>query len=360
MVSAPSSNPLLLPAVSKSRRVSTDDVAMAVIGCGIHSTTAILPSLRHAPVRLIAVCDLDENRRESARRQFGAEFAYRSADDLLSRPDLDAVIVVGPPDLHVSAGIAALESGRHVFIEKPPGTSIADALRLQATSRVARKELMVGFMKRHASAYRLVKQLIAGEEFGAVTSVHLTYGHWPVDGIRFHLTDMSIHALDTVRWLQGDPIRMTAYKRPVRGNHALTLILEHTSGGVSQLDLSAFHPGLQERLVVTGEQAEVRVEGMTSLTYVRQAPGKSHYDANGRLTNTWSPEMVLPDIENDELIIQGYAAELIAFAVAIREGKGVNASIDDGVAAMGLIEAIVEAPEGLSTADLPITGAAPV
>ena len=52
-------HPLDLPAVSLADRDRSEDVAVGVIGCGLHSTTAILPSLRHAPIRLVAVCDLD-------------------------------------------------------------------------------------------------------------------------------------------------------------------------------------------------------------------------------------------------------------------------------------------------------------
>ncbi|OLC47921.1 MAG: hypothetical protein AUH80_04110 [Chloroflexi bacterium 13_1_40CM_4_65_16] len=239
-----------------------------------------------------------------------------------------------------------------VFIEKPPGNSLSDAMRLQQASRAAARQLMLGFMKRHASAYRLVKQITASDEFGAITSVHITYAHWSVGGIRPHLMDMSIHALDTVRWLLGNPLRVTSYKRPVRDNHALALMFEHRSGAISQLNLSAFQPGVQEQLVVTGEDAIVRVDNLTQLAYVRQAPNTSIYDANTRLTSVWSPEFPLPDRENDVLILQGYATEMIAFADAIRRGERVSASIDDGVAAMRLIEAIADAPIGMATVEL--------
>jgi len=345
-------NPLALNAVSTGHRDRVDDIAVAVIGCGLHSTTSILPSVRHAAMRLVAVCDLDEGRAELARRQFGAERAYRSLEEVLARTDLDAVVVVGPPELHVSAGIAALESGRHVFIEKPPGTSVTDALQLQRASQLARKHVMVGFMKRRASAYRLVKQVIAQKEFGAVTSVQLTYAHWPVAGLRLHLVDMSIHALDLVRWLVGDPSRFTVYKREVGGNHVLALMLEHSPPAVSYLDLSAFQPGVQERLVVTGEGAVVRVEGLTDLEYVRQGATDSVYEPNSRITSSWSPELAIPDRQNDRLILQGYAGEMVAFAEAVQDGRKVDPSIDDGVAAMRLIEAIVDAPDGLSMVDL--------
>ena len=125
------------------------------------------------------------------------------------------MIVVGPPELHISAGIAAVESGRHVFVEKPPGNSLADAERLQSAARAAGKQVQIGFNKRRASAYRLAKQLTSEPEFGTVTSVDMTYAHWPVSDLRLHLVDMSIHALDTVRWLLGDPVRLTVYKRQI-------------------------------------------------------------------------------------------------------------------------------------------------
>jgi myo-inositol 2-dehydrogenase/D-chiro-inositol 1-dehydrogenase len=226
---------------------------------------------------------------------------------------------------------------------------LADALRLQRASRAAGKQLMVGFMKRFTSAYRLVKQIITDEEFGQVTSAHMTYAHWPVPGLRFHLTDMSIHAIDTVRWLLGDPVGLSIYKRSIRDNHVLAITADHASGAMSQLDLSAFQAGVQERLVVVGDETVVRVENLTHLDYTSQAPGTPLQECNTRLVNSWAPEFAIPFSEYDSLVLQGYATEMIAFADAVREGRNVNPSIDDGVAAMRVIEAIVAAPEGLST-----------
>jgi predicted dehydrogenase len=343
-----SGDPLALEPVTSDDRDRLDDVAIAVIGCGVHSGTAILPSLGHAGVRLIAVCDLDVERAETARRRFGAQYAYRSFDDLLAREDLDAVIVVGPPELHVHAGVAALESGRHVFVEKPPGTSLDGALALQRAARATGRQAMVGFMKRRASAYRLLWQIIASEEFGPVTSADMTYAHWPVDGLRLHLIDMSIHALDTVRWLLGDPVRMSLFKRAIGEDHVLALMIEHAGGAVSRLDLSGCAPGVQERLAVTGCGATVRVENLMELTYVRQADDAAPDRANARLTRSWRPELSLPDRENDSGVLQGYVPELIAFADAIRAGAAVTPSIDDGVWAMRLVEALIDAPDGLS------------
>ncbi len=356
-MTAAAPQPRLAPrAVSKGLYDRVEEVAVGVVGCGEHAMTSIMPSFRHARLRLVAVCDLDRERAGCAQRRFGAEVAFGSVEDMLGRSRIDAVVVVGPPDLHVEAGIAALESGRHVFIEKPPANSLADAMRLQRAGQIARKQVMVGFMKRYASAYRLVRDVTAEEEFGPVRAVHLTYAHWRTPGLRNHLLDMSIHALDMVRWLLGDPVRVSVYKRSLNENHVVGLMAEHRDGALSQLDLSAFQPGVQERLVVTGEQAVVQVDDLARVVHIRQAAGAPVHAPNGRVSSFWTPEFAIPGAENDMLILQGYAGEMIAFADAVRHGHEVSPSIDDGVAAMRLIEAVADAPEGLSLVDLPEAG----
>jgi predicted dehydrogenase len=338
--------------VALADRNGPDDIGVAVVGCGVHSTTAILPSLRHARARLVAVCDLDSDRAGFARRRFGADAACRSLDELLARTDVDAVIVVGPPALHVHAGLAALDSGRHVFIEKPPGESLADAIRLRHAASAASRQLQVGFNKRRASAYRLAAQLIGEPEFGELTSVEVTYSSFPIPGLRLHLTDMSIHALDMVRWLAGEPAQIACYKRERGDNHVLALTVQHEPGVVSRLELSAVAPGIRERVAVTGEGAAVQIDGAASLTYSRQTRELSGEEPNTRITRSWAPELSWPDKQNDMQVIQGYATELIAFCDAVREGREVSPSIDDGVAAMRVIEAIVAAPGGMSVLDL--------
>jgi myo-inositol 2-dehydrogenase/D-chiro-inositol 1-dehydrogenase len=340
--------------VAIADRAAPDDVGVGVIGCGVHSTTAILPSLRHARARVVGVCDLDVDRAEFARRRSGADVACGSVDELLAREDIDAVIVVGPPALHVRAGVAALSSGRDVFVEKPPGESLADALELKRAANAAGRQLQIGFNKRRASAYRLAAELIAGPEFGPVTSVEMTYSSFPIEGLRLHLTDMSIHALDTVRWLAGEPARIACHKRATGDRYVLALMIEHESGVVSRLELSAFAPGLVERLRVTGDDVMVEVEGATCVRYVRQdhAESRHPWEPNTRSTRTWSPEMSLPDKQNDAQVVQGYATELIAFCDAVREQQPVSPSIDDGVAALRMIEAIAGAPDGLSLVEL--------
>ena len=73
---------------------------------------------------LVAVADLDPNRRVEA-EQAGVR-ATADADTLLSRPDLDAVVIAVPPIAHAAVACSALDRGRHVYLEKPLAASLAD------------------------------------------------------------------------------------------------------------------------------------------------------------------------------------------------------------------------------------------
>ena len=96
----------------------------------------------------------------------------------------------------------------------------------------------------------------------------------------------------------------------------------------------------------------LEVDGAARLTYSRQAGDLSAEEPNTRLTRSWAPELSWPDKQNDTQVIQGYATELIAFCDAVREGREVSPSIDDGTAVMRMIEAIAAAPDGTSVLDL--------
>jgi predicted dehydrogenase len=102
------------------RRLVVDKLRVGVVGCGIFSTACIFPSLRHAPVDLTAVCDVDEERANRSAKWFGAERVYKDFHDMFEKEKLDAVYVVIGPNKHPEIGIEALRNGLHVYTEKPP------------------------------------------------------------------------------------------------------------------------------------------------------------------------------------------------------------------------------------------------
>lgn len=119
-------------------------IAVALLGCGRQAMKPNLPQFLELPeVQVVAVCDVDAWRLEQARLavdRFYAErsgresyrgcAAFRDFRDVLARPDVDAVMISTPDHWHVPMGILAARAGKHVAIEKPLSTAIADGRAL--------------------------------------------------------------------------------------------------------------------------------------------------------------------------------------------------------------------------------------
>lgn len=308
----------------------------------------MLPALRYAEIRLVATCDLDVARAERAAVRFGAPRWYTSAEEMLAAERLDALIVVGPPALHVSAALLGLSSGLDVFIEKPPGLCLADAERLRAAAVAAGRQLQVGFMKRHALAYTRVRDAIRGDDFGTPRLLRLNYSHWRCAPLREHLAFMSSHALDLARFLMGDVVGGTVSKTPIDDQHVIALLLDHRGGGTSMLSLSSLEPRVQERLEIAGDSTLITVDDLTEVRVHARAPQFTDALSTDSSVTLWRPDSTIPIEQSDSLALQGYAGEMAHFAAALRDGTAVTPSIDDGVAVMQLVEAVVAAPAGRS------------
>lgn len=325
-------------------------IRFAMIGAGNHARQSIYPALRFTDLELVAVADLDKGRARAVGGRFGSPRVYTDYQEMLKVEELDAVGVVGPPDLHHEAGLAVVESGRHLFVEKPPAPDLAGARELQARAAEQEVQVMVGFMKRHASAYIRARELSERPEFGRRTVLRLNYshGHLPV---RDHLIYMTTHAVDLARFFMGDISRATAIKRNIDDNFAIALLAEHAGGGISQLTLSAHEPRVQESVELAGESALVQITNMTELRYHPAAGAIVPPDET--MTSVWFPEFTIPLEYADSHVLQGYAGELRNFAEGIATGSAVSPNIHDGVEAMRLVEALFEAPEGMSELHLP-------
>lgn len=97
---------------------------------------------------------------------------------LLAEPDIDLVIVSSPDALHVEHAMAALESGRHVVVDKPFATSLADAHRLAEAARAA-KGMLTAFQNRRWDAdFLTLRQVIADGRLGAITHYESRFDRW--------------------------------------------------------------------------------------------------------------------------------------------------------------------------------------
>ena len=187
---------------------------LAVLGCGwvadMHTRAAATAGL--------TVAGVANHRLESAERfasEHGIERVTTDWRALVSAPDIDVVVVCTPNALHAEQSIAALEAGKHVLCEKPMATTVVDAeAMLEAAARHDRL-LLVLHPWRHHEAVIAVRDAIAAGELGRVVrthgyGVHADWGPggWFTDPALAGggaLVDMGIHAIDTARFLLGEP-----------------------------------------------------------------------------------------------------------------------------------------------------------
>src|SRR5207237_9859101 len=132
---------------------------------GLHSyrhwDRHIARAFPHAPgATLAAIACRTEVTAAAARRDFPAVPVHLDYRELLARADVDAVDVVVPNDLHAEIGVAALEAGKHVLLEKPLAPTLEACDRLIATARHTGRVLSVGHELRLSQQWGGIKTLI--------------------------------------------------------------------------------------------------------------------------------------------------------------------------------------------------------
>ncbi len=141
---------------------------VGVVGAGYWGPNLIrnLAELPRSP--LVAVADRDPARLEYARARYPHVRFYSELEELLADGEVNAVVLATPAELHERHALAALEAGKHVFVEKPLATSSAGCRRLMAAAEAHGRVLMVGHTFLHNDAVRWVKARIDEGDLGDV------------------------------------------------------------------------------------------------------------------------------------------------------------------------------------------------
>lgn len=198
-------------------------VRIAIAGTGLITRVHARAAQKLPDVVLEAVV----NHRPESMATFAAEFQiprqYKNVADLLKDGDFDALVVCTPNYLHAPQSIAALEAGVHVMVEKPMAMNTAEAEAMLAASQKSGALLMVAHCWRFSPEVRWLREQVAAGLLGRIirskgycSHVNRGPGGWFTQKELAGggaTADMAIHALDTVRFLLGDPQPVSVYAR---------------------------------------------------------------------------------------------------------------------------------------------------
>lgn len=170
-------------------------------------------------LELAALCTRTPERLKALGEKFQVGKTFTDYRELLADPQIDAVSICTMWDQHTEPAIAALEAGKHVFLEKPIASSVADAKKIMAAAKRSKGILFIGHIVRFNPRYRMAKEAIDAGRIGkivALSSRRNIPAAWtptilnkigPIVGDAIHDTDIML-------WFTGERV-VSAYAQTV-------------------------------------------------------------------------------------------------------------------------------------------------
>lgn len=336
-------------------RVTDRRLRVAVVGCGKVTQNMHLPALaKSSRCELVAVCDVSPVVAKAVAERYGIDRVYTDIGQVLEDEGVDAVIVAVGDPLHVPITQRVLEARKHVLVEKPLGVSAAECRPLRRAVAQAGVVLQVGVMKRSDPGLEFARKAIA--ELGHILSFNLWYRAsadpyvdenatflpvlrdpgfqrpaYKLDRQPYYLATHGAHVFDSIRFLLGDPEAVQAGVAIEAGSFAWQGLLRYGAGTIGSFELAVYvESDWSEGIDVFGEGGSVHVSTPNPF-YLRPSTVRV-FEAS---TRRW----------HEPYFVQGdaYLRQLDAFAASALDGAPVIANVDDGIAALELLEAVAAA-----------------
>ncbi len=303
---------------------------VAAVGVGAHCRRTLLPTMQFLPVNLCAMCDVDEEALRAAAARYGVKATYTDAAAMYAEQDLDAAFIGVSPQLHAELACLALDTGVHVWVEKPPAMSAAEIEQMIEH----RGDLVgvVGFKKAFMPAMCKVREVLALQVSGPLMTI---LGEYPVrlpeDG------PAALAARESNDWLAngvhplsammsvGGPVAAVTMHRGARGGGVC--VLEFESGAVANLHLAEGMEGPCERYSFFAEGAHLVVENARKVTWHRRVPFRYGVSTSFAPEGTdhgsvvWESRHTYASLENKALFIQGFYNEMRHFCDCVLQGS---------------------------------------
>jgi predicted dehydrogenase len=327
-------------------------VRIAVVGCGEGAQRHHLPVLaRMREAELAVVVDPDEACRAAAARHAPRAIALPDYGDALGRRDVDAAVLCLPSALHADAALAALARGKHVYVEKPLATSLADAARVLAARHAAGVVGMMGFNYRFNRLYESARRHIAGGRLGQLVAARSVFsiaeGRLPAwkrarqDG-GGALLDLGSHHVDLVRFLLGEPIvEVQAALRSRRSEDDTAWLQMRLASGLIVQSLFAFGAVDEERFEFYGGGGKLTVDRSRHQEAVLEGPRRAgaRLRGFGRALRAVAHAPYVLEKRRAPGHEPSHRAALRRFVAAAAAGTPASPDLEDGYACLAVVDA---------------------
>jgi len=256
-------------AARNGHRAPSRPLRVAVVGLGYWgpNLVRILHELDGASVPL--VCDLDEAALTAMAKRYPGVRLTQSYESVLADDEIDAVAIATPVSTHYGLAAAALDAGKHVFVEKPMAGSSEEAQDLIERAESRGLTLMPGHTFLYSPPVTMVRDLIQSGELGEIyfiSTSRVNLGlHQPDVSV---IWDLGPHDFSILQyWLGELPERVSARARScvVPGTPDVAFVtLEYPSGTLAHVELSWLAPSKLRRTAIVGSQKMVVYDDMST------------------------------------------------------------------------------------------------
>ena len=217
--------------------MSNKTIRVGIVGSGGRSGDHAMAYKEFGNVEIVAFCDIMEERAAARAKEFGSKAVYTDYRELINSGSVDVISICSINETHADVAIKAAEAGIHVLCEKPMAQSLKECDDMITAAKKSGVKLACNFQNRFFPRTHWVKELINAGQMGDVV-IAKGYG-W------------TIHVWDTVRFVMGDPVRISAEWGGAQRVHIdpIMAIMRFKSGHIGSMQASSrFHePGLSEK-----------------------------------------------------------------------------------------------------------------
>ncbi|MGQ9629315.1 MAG: Gfo/Idh/MocA family protein [bacterium] len=332
-----------------------DKVRLGMIGCGWGSNDLYRPFFKHLENgELVAVMDIDESRAKKYQESSGAKKVYTDLDRMLEDKDIDAVMILTPPNIHAEQVVKSAQAGKHIYCEKPMCKTIEEADRMIAACKENNVKLQIAFMKRFNKSFLMVKRVIDEGRLGDLFEMRAVwdnarpgassanYRHRVETGGGYLQEDGS-HPLDVCHWWMGDVVEVSGDviivdTERVENEDVGIVTMKHKNGGFSSLHITMrTHRTGEESYEVFGTKGTLLMRWLYHSTHSMEPAIVKIYEKSRTTTDLTLPTSWNP--ENEIITNWQYLNEMRHFCDCIINDKEPAVTGEDGRAVVEIVNA---------------------
>ena len=312
-------------------------------------------------LRFAGVFSRDASNAAEVVREYGGK-PYESYAALLDDPTIEAVLLPTPHFLHCQQAVEAFAAGKHVFVEKPIATSIAEAETIRDAARVAKRVLAVGHQGRRTGAARKARALIIGDDLGRVvhvvaiqgfpTAFGWSPGTWRRDSALLPggpLDELGVQYFDLMRYLVGPITHVAGWQvsdvTPGSASDAATASLRFASGAIGSYTTHFVSVGVSQ-LTIYGTRGSLQIN-----RFGQELLRERIVDTPAGKNVSSGPELI--SFDGPQPFTTALTAQFEDFAQCIREGGEPEVGAREAIAALRVSRAVLESARSGRAVELP-------